>query len=298
MFCKYVILNTSAYLNLLGWIMNELQKIEFDLFRCFAGICEELNLNYFLVCGSALGAARHGGVIPWDDDFDVGMYREDYNKFMENAPTLLPEGIFLQNYKSDPQFPYVFAKLRNSNTTFIQTVLSDKDINHGVYIDIFPLDGYPLNPFEQKKLSKKKKQYLRQCNCALHMPSNLSLKGRVSLFYFKMMGYHKHTAKTLSKYEALISSYSVDEAEIICNHGTWYGERDYISKEYYGTGRDALYEGLTVRVPEKIDEYLTSLYGDWHTPPPPEKQKGTHDCILCDTQKPYTEYMAQFFKNK
>ena len=62
--------------------MNDLQKVEFELLKVFIDICEKLNLNYFLVCGSALGAVRHGGFIPWDDDMDVGMYREDYNKFM------------------------------------------------------------------------------------------------------------------------------------------------------------------------------------------------------------------------
>ena len=270
--------------------MNELQRIELNLFCCFREICEKLNLGYFLVCGSALGAERHGGFIPWDDDFDVGMYREDYNKFMELAPKLLPEGIFLQNYKTDPQFPYVFAKLRNSNTTFIQTVLANLDINHGVYIDIFPLDGYPSDASEQKKMARKKKNYRRQLTCTMNMPADLNLKGKVSVAFFRMLGCHKRTAKIVSKLEALISQYPVSEAEIICNHGTWYGERDYIAKEFYGKGTDALYEGLVVRVPEKIDEYLTSLYGGWRTPPPPEKQKGSHDCEICDVNRPYTDY--------
>lgn len=271
--------------------MNELQKTELDLFCCFAEACEKLNLNYFLVCGSALGAARHQGVIPWDDDFDVGMYREDYNKFMEQAPDLLPEGIFLQNFRSDPAFPYVFAKLRNSNTTFLQTVLEDMDINHGIYLDIFPLDGYPEDPAEQKKLARKKKIYTRQLNCALKMPKNLSFKGKILIATLRTIGYHKRTAQILEKYEALISQYPVQGAKIICNHGTWYGTRDYIAAEYYGKGSDAIYEGLTVRVPEKCDEYLTALYGDWRTPPPPEKRKPSHDCEFCDTQKPYTEYV-------
>lgn len=270
--------------------MNDLQKTELDLFRCFAETCEKLNVSYFLVCGSALGAMRHEGFIPWDDDFDVGMYREDYNKFMEQAPSLLPDGIFLQNYKTDPQFPYVFAKLRNSNTTFVQTLLSDLDINHGVYIDIFPLDGYPEDPAAQQELKRKKKNYLRQLTCVFHMPPDLNLKGKLSVAYYKMLGCHKRTQKILAEYEALISKYPVSEANIICNHGTWYGEKDYIAKEFYGKGTDAQYEGLTVRVPEKPDEYLTALYGDWRTPPPPEKQKGTHDCVCCDTTKPYTAY--------
>lgn len=274
--------------------MNELQKVELNLFHCFVEVCEKLNLNYFLVCGSALGSARHGGFIPWDDDFDVGMYREDYNRFMEQAPALLPEGIFLQNYKTDPQFPYLFAKLRNSNTTFIQTLLSNLDINHGIYIDIFPLDGCPEDPSAKKELKRKKKRYKSQLTCAMKMPDNLGLKGKLSIAFFKMLGCHKRTAKIVAKLEKVISQYPVSEASVICNHGTWYGERDYIAKEYYGNGIDAMYEGLTVRVPEKTDAYLTALYGDWRTPPPPEKQVGSHECEIYDTERPYTEYMKEY----
>lgn len=274
--------------------MNELQKVEMDLFRCFVETCEKLDLNYFLVCGSALGAARHGGFIPWDDDFDVGMYREDYDKFMEQAPALLPEGIFLQNYKSDPAFPYVFAKLRNSNTTFIQTILEDLDMNHGIYMDIFPLDGYPETLKEQKKLASLKRHYKRQLTCAFKLPKNISLKGKISVAAFRFLGCHKRTTKILAKYEALISKYPVKGTKLICSHGTWYGERDYIPAEYYGNGAVAEYEGMKVRVPENCDAYLTCLYGDWRTPPAPEKRTGSHQCEICDTEKPYTHYL----KNK
>lgn len=270
--------------------MNDLQKIEFDLFRCFEETCRKLNLNYFLVCGSALGAARHQGVIPWDDDFDVGMYREDYNKFMELAPAILPEGIFLQNYKTDPAYPYVFAKLRNSNTTFVQSLMSNLNMNHGIYLDIFPLDGYPEDSSEQKKLARHKVHYLRQLGCVFNIRPK-TLRSKLSRFVFRMLGCHKRTPKILAKYEATISQYPVKDSKIICNHGTWYGERDYIAAEYYGKGSYATYEGMTVRVPEKCDEYLTSLYGDWRTPPPPEKQKPSHDCDICDTEKTYTEYV-------
>lgn len=271
--------------------MNELQKVELDLFRCFAETCERLNLNYFLVCGSALGAARHGGFIPWDDDMDVGMYREDYNKFMELAPAILPEGIFLQNYKSDPEFPYIFAKLRNSNTTYVEKLLSNFNINHGVYMDIFPLDGYPEDPSEQAKLASMKRNFRRKLFCGFRMPREL--KAAALAFVLRVCGCHKRTAKTLLKYEALISQYRVSDSKRICSHGTWYGERDYIPAEYYGNGTDAIYEGIKVRVPEMLDEYLTYLYGDWRKFPAPEKQKGTHQHEICDTERPYTVYLAK-----
>ena len=268
--------------------MNDLQQIELDLFRSFTDTCGKLNLKYFLVCGSVLGATRHGGFIPWDDDMDVGMFRDDYNKFMEFAPGILPEGIFLQNYKTDPEYPYIFAKLRNSNTTYIEKLLSNFNINHGIYIDIFPLDGYPEDPSEQKKLAALKRNYRRKLFCGFKMPRNF--KAAVLAFVLRMFGYHKRTAHTLEKYEALISKYPVSGSNRVCSHGTWYGERDYIPREYYGNGTEGLFEDLKVRVPEKCDEYLTYLYGDWRTPPVAEKQKGTHQHEICDTEKPYTNY--------
>lgn len=271
--------------------MNDLQKIELEIFKVFKDICEKLELNYFLVCGSALGAARHGGFIPWDDDMDVGMYREDYMKFMKQAPQLLPEGIFLQNYKSDPKFPQVFAKLRNSNTTYIEKSMAHLDINHGVYIDIFPLDGVPDDVSERKKLAKTKSLYVRKLTCVCKLPP--TLKGKLSVSMFRLLGYHKRTTKIAKKYEEYISKYSVKDSKIIGNHGTWYGQRDFISADFYGKGTDITYEGISVRVPEKYDEYLTALYGDWRTPPPMNKQKGHHYYEICDLEKPYTYYTNQ-----
>ena len=78
--------------------MTPLQKTEFALLECIVSICSRLNLRYYLVCGSALGAVKYGGFIPWDDDIDVGMPREDYNRFLSMAPSLLPDHLFLQNY--------------------------------------------------------------------------------------------------------------------------------------------------------------------------------------------------------
>lgn len=276
--------------------MNDLQKVEFELLKVFIDICEKLNLNYFLVCGSALGAARHGGFIPWDDDMDVGMYREDYNKFMELAPALLPEGLFLQNYRTDPNYPLVYAKLRNSNTTATESYYKNIDMNQGLYIDIFPLDGYPADKNKQYYLEKAIRRYKVLSRCGLHYTEKLSIKSRMAMGVRKLLGYHKRTAKTLEKYEAAISAFSIEETGIVCNHGTPYGKRDYISAECYGTGSKALFEGLEVCVPERCDEYLTALYGDWRTPPPPEQRIGKHLFEICDTERSYKEYLKYYKK--
>ena len=118
--------------------MTELQEKEFRLLQIFVEICEKLKLRYFLVCGSALGAVKYKGSIPWDDDVDVGMPRRDYDVFKKEAQKLLPNGVFLQNYETDPAYPQVFSKLRDSNTTYIEKSVAHLPINHGIYIIMIP----------------------------------------------------------------------------------------------------------------------------------------------------------------
>lgn len=90
--------------------MNELQQAEFALLKAFDQVCAKLGLKYFLVCGSALGAAKYRGFIPWDDDIDVALYREDYEIFCAHAAALLPEHLFVQNDRTDPAFPAIYSK--------------------------------------------------------------------------------------------------------------------------------------------------------------------------------------------
>ena len=125
--------------------LNELKKSELEIFKSFLTVCEKLNVKYYLVEGTLLGAVRHKGFIPWDDDIDVGMLREDYELFIEKATEFLPENLFLQTYITDTEYSHGFAKIRNSQTTFIESNVRDCKINHGIYIDIFPLDNCEPN---------------------------------------------------------------------------------------------------------------------------------------------------------
>jgi len=268
--------------------MNELQQKEFDILKCFIEICEKLGLNYYLVCGTALGAVKYKGFIPWDDDIDVALPREDYTIFCEKAGALLPEGLFLQTFKTDPKYPAIFAKIRNSNTTFFEKTIANLNINHGVYIDVFPLDGYPRDKKSAKKLERKKQLYKLMLSSTFE--SECSFKVRILRKSFRILGVHRRTAKILAKYEKMISAYPINTSKLICNHGNWQGSLEYAPKEQYGNGACKSFEGLDVRVPEKYDEYLTQKYGDWRADIPVEEQVGHHLYSLLDLEKSYTEY--------
>ena len=128
--------------------MNALQKRVLELFQAFLQVCQQLDLSYFLVCGSALGAVKYQGFIPWDDDMDLAMLRPDYEVFLAKAQPLLPRHIFLQNYKTDPAFPAIYSKLRLSGTVFLEESAQHLPIHHGIFLDLFPLDGGTLPPAE------------------------------------------------------------------------------------------------------------------------------------------------------
>lgn len=276
--------------------MDDLQRVEFDILKEFVDICDKLGLTYYLVCGSALGAVKYNGFIPWDDDVDVALPRGDYEVFCRRAPRLLPSHLFLQNHVTDSQYPRIYSKLRNSNSTYIEKPVAHIPMNHGAFIDVFPLDGYPNNSKNVKKLERIKKWIKLQLECALNVDYGLL---RNTYFAFeRFLGFHKNTAGLIDKLQCELVKWSTEASELWCNHGNWQGRLEYAPREQYGEGVIVKFEGLDVRVPEKYDEYLTQKYGDWRADLPPEQQVGHHYYAVCDTTRPYTDYIERLPNGK
>ena len=269
--------------------MTPLQTIQLDMLKQFVAICDKLKLRYYLVCGSALGAVKYRGFIPWDDDIDVAMPRPDYQKFLEAAPGQLPEHLFLQNYHSDPEFPHIYSKLRHSHTTFLEDGVAHLHMHHGIYIDIFPLDGYPRHKPEQLWLDLRKKVYSWQQYCALQgdFPRKVGLRNWI----FRLLGFHKRTAKTLARMEKMFCRYPVQSSSVWCNHGNWQGKLEYAPRSQYGTGILWEFAGMTLPIPEQYDAYLTQKYGAWRKDPPAHLQCSHHTCIRFSADQPYTDFL-------
>lgn len=265
---------------------RQLQMIEVDMLKVFVDTCQKLGLRYYLIGGTLLGAVRHKGFIPWDDDIDVGMPRADYEVFLAKAQDMLPEPLFLQTYETDPEYPKGYAKIRNSNTTFIETTVKNQNMNHGVFIDVFPLDVYD---------SHKKKDYFWRIKQIL-------VTARISLIYDKAIvnkalwaigRIAKWIYPTLQ--DACIARdkmyKSIPKGDLWVNHLGGAGEREKLPAIWFAEGTKLVFEGLEVMAPAEYDKMLTQLYGDYMTLPPVEKRVTLHPTDIIDIEKSYKEYV-------
>ena len=194
----------------------------------------------------------------------------------------MPDYYFLQNYKSDPEYLACFAKIRDSRTTFIESAVKDKKINHGVYIDIFPLDFYPEKGMKKYNFLI----FLYKARLSADFQTTASAKMRIIHFLSKLLlpsmpkareRLNNLTANT-KKSNLIINAYIASPLKYI------------MPAEWYGDGKKVPFEDIEVIIPENYDEYLTQIYGDYMTPPPAAKRNG-HFTDVIDLDKPYTEYM-------
>ena len=274
--------------------LRELQLVELEILKEFIKVCNELNLIYYLDSGTLLGCIRHGGFIPWDDDIDVSMPREDYEIFLEKGQALLPEKYFIQWYKTEPEFTMNFAKIRNSDTTFIESSVKNSNINHGVYIDIFPFDGY----IPQKKLSNF-------INCKKYTLYNIQIDKKYTKSYITKslktklicalsnILYKKKSIQELIQNEEMIAKkYAYKDSKYVCSYSYFIEpSKHYMPKEYFGDGIMKNFEGIDARVPLKYDKYLTKIYGDYMKLPPEEERVAHHYNEIIDLNKSYKIYV-------
>lgn len=270
---------------------KELHDILLDMLDEFCRVCNENNLTYYLIGGSCLGAVRHKGFIPWDDDIDVGMPRKDFEKFNIIAQKKLKGGLFLQNFKTDPNYYYEFCKIRNSNTTYIEDGLSDLDINHGLFLDVFPIDYVPNTVLSKAEFRIKRAMYDNYINEYYKgKPKQASFQKKAMSLFAKIA--IKDVFEAKDKRNELFKKISYQPTEYIANfYGAW-AKKEIVPADVFSEGVDALFEGRTVRVPTNYDAYLSHVYGNYMQLPPENKRVSHHECKVIDLHSPYTSYIG------
>lgn len=267
--------------------LAELKKAEMEILCAFIDVCKKLNLTYYVVGGTLIGAIRHQGFIPWDDDIDVAMPREDYEIFMEKAKSILPEYLFAQNIYTDEAYVQCFGKLRNSNTTFIESSAGRLKINHGTYIDIFPIDYFPENPKDQKRILRKRKFYDRRVAATFNIGHPQTVKRLlISTLCILRFPSLKAVLKNRDKmYKA------VPKSSLLTIYGGADVEKKVAPVEWFGDGVPVMFEGIEVTAPIEYHRWLSQRYGDYMQLPPEEKRVAHHYADVIDLSKSYKHYV-------
>ncbi len=270
-----------------------LRNIELEILEQFQKICEQLHLRYFCVFGTALGAIRHKGFIPWDDDLDVGMPREDYDIFLEKAQALLPPNYFVQNHLVEKEYCLPFCKIRRSDTTFLLESSKNCRINHGVFMDIFPLDGYPDNKFSEFVFKWKRLVYNTYIHNGGKIDPNHSMLNKLLIAVGKCFTGKLTPWEATVRKDKLVRKMPYATSKRVGVMVDDNPVKETVPKDYFGDGVMVEFEGRQVPVPADWDSFLRHGYGDYMTPPPEADRVPLHTCVVIDLDRPYTDYVQK-----
>ncbi|MGN0334339.1 MAG: phosphorylcholine transferase LicD [Lachnospiraceae bacterium] len=273
--------------------MKKIWAVELDLLEKFMEVCEKHDLTYYVSGGTLLGAVRHDGMIPWDDDIDVAMKREDYDKFIKLAGEFRAP-YFLQCRETEKGYFRGHAQLRNSETTAI--LKSEKytaDFNQGIFIDIFPLDVIDSSDERFKRNMRKAGKMYRQMNWFRSYKSveKHSLKGKVKYLLLKCYYSFVPFEKVYEKHERLCSEVRNENGNEIGMITVFHDNPHFIwNKEDYVGSMSHSFEYLTVNIPKNYHNLLEKQYGDYRKP-----VRGTteHGGIIFDTEHSYQEVLKK-----
>ena len=248
---------------------DKLQRIkerELDILKDFKRVCNKKNIKYFLAFGTLLGAVRHKGFIPWDDDIDVMMTRKEYNKFLKCSKEL-SEDIFLQNNSTDSFKFGIFltAKLRDNNSKI------EFDVVHhpGIFVDIFVIDGLPEGETE---MSTKKKYIKLRYMESIEYDPNFFNKRKILIPFISIRWILRSIKLCERIRENYIKSTIKDESQYFMYWGT---PLQMNKSDIYPT-KEIMFEGNAFPIPNNYKKFLETIYGDYNKLPPVNERKPIH----------------------
>ena len=249
---------------------DELKKIQIEILDDVAHFCEHHNLRYFLAYGTLLGAIRHKGYIPWDDDIDIHMPRPDYEKFIklynnENNINTVAE------HQTDKRYRVAFAKVFRKGT-IVKEFHFKPDI-FGVYIDIFPLDG--LKNKAQAQRCGEIRRYMHVKNSIFLNTMSFKRKLRLAITKLILLPTTLHTLQKRIKKIATQCSY--DSQEEVYSSYSRLAAKEIFKRSIFDKYKMVPFEGKEYRAPIDCDSYLKALYGNYMQLPPKEKQVSHHN---------------------
>ena len=259
--------------------IREIQQMELGIMEYIHETCQKIGVKYFLAYGSLIGAVRHKGFIPWDDDMDICMLREDYEKLQDYLIANPDERYEVMSYKNNLNYVYPFMKVQDN-----QTYLLEEDVridsNMGIYVDIFPVDGYEDDVNFKNKMTKLIKKRQLSCYTFKGITNTKSVLNSLIRYISVIIFYFTNTNKYVAQIEELAKSRKVPNYEEVdyliykdMNKPVW--RREWLEQVTTGT-----FEGKEFMIPKNYHEILTSDYGDYMQLPPVEQRVSHHDFKL------------------
>lgn len=258
-------------------LLRKVQLEQLEIAKEIRRVCDENDIRYFLAYGTMLGAVRHQGFIPWDDDMDIGMVRSEYEKFCRIAPEKLDKGYFLQTWYTDPEYGLPFAKVRKRNTVYVEGK-SKRLKENGFYVDVFPFDALPPTEAERQKLLRKMKDLsrLQLMKCG-YKPWREN--GRI--VWPKRIAYLLYQARALlyrqgeipKCYDAMVMSFPASDR--------LYGQDPAdnlrsVERIWCEELTDYTFEGEKFPGPKDYHGLLTATYGAYMQLPPEDERENRH----------------------
>lgn len=268
--------------------LEPLWRVLLEIYKAYRAICDRHNLRHWAAFGTALGAARHQGFIPWDDDFDVMMPRSDYEKFLEIATKELPDYLKVVNWRNTDGYQWLFGKIqdvRKDQLNRLETEMG-RVLPQGIYIDIFPCDGYPEKAMDvlRHKLGRfllcARREY---CVCPKHKRRRLRRRIMIALGSFLRRKYN--WISTLREFvgynENLIRKYDYETSPYVIINETRFSlglTGSVFPKGVFLSGTVEMpFDNMTIPVLADWERYLEIVFGDWRKLPPEHMRHATHE---------------------
>lgn len=265
-------------------LLRQVQLIQLEILKDFVKVCNKYNLQYFLDGGTLLGAVRHKGFIPWDDDLDVAMPRKDYDKFCKIASKCLPDYLFFQDFYTDNHYPNAYAKIRKKKTVFTELISRNCKMQNGIFIDIFPYDNYPNKKIEQIWQGIQIEFYKHVLICKENIYPWLGMRKKKLVlkmteylpFFFLSKLFNRNWI--IKRYEKTLILYNNKKCIYLKEPDLRYGKvvipvdslKEFVNLEF---------EGEMFQCPKEYDKVLEILYGDYMKFPPKSERGNWHHVI-------------------
>ena len=250
--------------------LKKLHEVQVEILKDIDKFCQEHNITYFLIAGTLLGAIRHKGFIPWDDDIDIGMLRSDYEKFIKTYPSDKNNKYFVQTLETDPNYWHSYAKIRKKNTFMNEAKIASLNLNKEIFVDLFPFDNVKDGGYDKIKYRANiikviresiyvKRKIITLRDCRIKFLSAIFLIFPVKTLY-------KFQKKLMMKYD------KIETTNVACYIGEYQTRNEYLKKDVFLPVKKQEFEGEMFNAINKPEVYLEQIYGDYMKLPPKEKR--------------------------